>query len=288
MKGLFLLKSSINHNFFWVILFSFFVIIEGNAFPQMSFHVSPPLLEINQVSGGVRNFYIEISNTGPDKIQIKTSYSDLSLSSDGKVEINNPGGSTPFSLAPWITTKLEEITFLEPGDTRKILFQLSVPRGERGGRYGVIVFEALPFSIPHGKVSMGIRSGTLIFLTIPRTEEIKGTIEEIVTTSNGKEFKLIFKNTGNIHYEIEGNIIIKNNDGKILHRIRFSEKKPSLLLPQGKREFVILWDKRDPLPEGNYTVEARISARVGNRMLNVDRKETFLNVKIDENETIKK
>ena len=80
------------------------------------------------------------------------------------------------------------------GEIKRVLFQLRVPRGERGGRYGVIVFEALPFTIPQGKVALGIRSGTLVFLTIPRTEEIKGTIDDVISSTDGKEFKVTFKN----------------------------------------------------------------------------------------------
>ena len=150
-------------------------------------------------------------------------------------------GTTPHTLASWIITKQDETTSLESGEIKRVLFQLRVPRGERGGRYGVIVFEALPFTIPQGKVALGIRSGTLVFLTIPRTEEIKGTIDDVISSTDGKEFKVTFKNTGNIHYETEGSLIIKSNDGKVLHRIRFPEDKPSLILPPGKRRFTILW-----------------------------------------------
>lgn len=269
----FLLKClPINHKLIWLPIFFVFIFLGGSASPQMSFYVSPPLIEIQQIGGGIRNFTIEISNTGQEKIQVKTSFSDLSFDSEGKVELISQG-TTPYSLSSWITTKIEEFTALNPGEIKKITLQLRVPRGEKGGRYGVIVFEALPFNLPQGKVAMGIRSGTLVFLTIPRTEEIKGTIDDIISSTDGKEFKIIFQNTGNIHYKTEGSLIIKSEDGRVLHRIRFPEDKPSLILPQGKREFLVLWDKRDPLPEGNYILEARISSWVGNRTLNLDRKE---------------
>lgn len=274
MMDQFLLKClpiNLNYKLFWLTIFFIFIFLGGEASPQMSFYVSPPLLEIDQVGGGVRNFIIEISNTGKEKIQVKTSFSDLSFDSEGKVELISEG-TTSYSLTSWITTKIEEFTALNPGEIKKITLQLRVPRGEKGGRYGVVVFEALPFSIPHGKVTMGIRSGTLVFLTIPRTEEIKGTID-VISTTDGKEFKINFKNNGNIHFETEGSLIIKSQDGKVLHRIRFPEERPSLLLPQGGREFTIAWDKKDPLPEGKYILEVRMSAWVGSRTLNLDRKE---------------
>lgn len=279
-----MLKCCINQhrNPFWIIIlfaFIFLGFMGGVASPQLSFYVSPPLLEIDQVGGGVKNFTVEISNTGQEKILVKTSYSDILLSSDGKVELIRPLGTTPHTLASWIITKQDETTSLESGEIKRVLFQLRVPRGERGGRYGVIVFEALPFTIPQGKVALGIRSGTLVFLTIPRTEEIKGTIDDVISSTDGKEFKVTFKNTGNIHYETEGSLIIKSNDGKVLHRIRFPEDKPSLILPQGKREFTILWDKKDPLLDGKYILEIRMSAWVGIRTLNLSRKVVEIEVK---------
>ena len=281
MMDQFLLKFlPINHKLFWLTIFFVFIFLGGSASPQMSFYVSPPIIEIQQIGGGTRNFTIEISNTGQEKIQVKTSFSDISFDSEGKVELI-PQGTTPYSLTSWITTKIEEFTALDPGEIKKITLQLRVLRGERGGRYGVIVFEALPFNLPQGKVAMGIRSGTLVFLTIPRTEEINGIIEEI-SSIDGKKFKVIFQNTGNIHYETEGSLIIKSEDERVLHRIRFPENKPSLILPQGKREFIIPWDKREPLPEGNYIIETRMSAWVGERTLNLDRKEVLIEVKITE------
>ncbi|WP_218111922.1 hypothetical protein [Atribacter laminatus] len=262
----------INYKFIWLTIFFIIIFLGGEASPQISFYVSPPLLEIDQVGGGLRNFIVEISNTGQEKIQVKTIFSDLFFDSEGKVQLMLEG-TTSYSLTSWITTNIEEFTELNPGEIKKIPLQLRVPRGERGGRYGVIVFEALPSTIPQGKVSLGIRSGTLVFLTISRTEEVKGTIEDVISSTDGKEFKVIFKNTGNVHYETEGSLIIKSEDGKVLHRIRFPEDKPSMILPQGKREFIVLWDKRDPLSEGKYLLEARVSAWVGDRILNLDRKE---------------
>jgi hypothetical protein len=281
MMDQFLLKClpiPINYKFLWLPIFFVFIFLGGSASPQISFYVSPPLIEIQQIGGGTRNFTIEISNTGQEKIQVKTSFSDLSFDSEGKVELISKG-TTPYSLTSWITTKIEEFIVLNPGEIKKIPLQVRVPRGERGGRYGVVVFEALPFNTPQGKITLGIRSGTLIFLTIPRTEEIKGIIDDVISTADGKEFKIIFKNNGNIHYETEGSLIIKNQVGKILHRIRFQEERPSLLLPQGKRELTISWDKKDPLLDGKYILEIRMSAWVGIRTLNLSRKVVEIEVK---------
>jgi hypothetical protein len=237
----------------------------------MSFYVSPPLLEFDLIGGGVRNFTVEISNTGEEKIQVKTSFSDLLMSPEGRVELA-PVGSTTYSISSWISKKDAELSFLEPGEIKKIPFELRVPRGEKGGRYGVAVFEALPFNIPQGKVALGIRSGTLIFLTIPRTGEMKGKIEDILS-ENGETFKVIFQNTGNIHIQTEGNLIVKSEQGRVLHRIRFPKEKSSMILPQGKREFIIEWDKKNPLPMGNYLLEVQMFTRIGNQLLNLDRQE---------------
>lgn len=141
-----LLKYFIYLNFFWVIIIFTFFIFGDTALPQMSFYISPPLLEINQVGGGVKNFTVEISNTGQEKIQVKISFSDLLLSSEGNVQLVYPIGSTPHSLASWITTKQDEIISLNPNEIKNLLFQINVPRGERGGVMESLFLKPFPLT----------------------------------------------------------------------------------------------------------------------------------------------
>ena len=100
---------------------------EGSVSSQeISFSASPSLIEIEQVSGGIRNFTISLSNTSQEQIQVKTMVSDKTLSSDGEIELAD-AGTTTYSIAPWIINKGEEIMILAPGDIKKIPFQLTVP-----------------------------------------------------------------------------------------------------------------------------------------------------------------
>jgi len=236
------------------------------AFSQIALNISPPILEVEVTGGGVRNFQIELINGGEEEITVTVDLADFLLSPEGNTELQGKG-ETSFSLSEWMTTKQDKQIVLKPGEKRKVGFELRVPRGERGARYGVVVFEALPREIPRGKIALGIRTGSLVFLTIPRTEKIGGEIKEISI----EESKVTFQNTGNTHLEVEGSLLVKNPEGKVINRLHFPEN-PSLVLPQGERYFSIPWDKESLLP-GKYLLEVRMSARRGRQLINLDRRE---------------
>jgi len=236
------------------------------AFSQIALNVSPPVLEVEVTGGGVRNFQIELINGGEEEIMVTLDLADFVLSPEGNTELKGKG-ETSFSLSEWIRVKQDKQTILKSGEKKKIGFELRVPRGERGARYGAVVFEALPRRIPQGKIALGIRTGSLIFLTIPRTEKIGGKVKEISIEKG----KVTFQNTGNTHLEVEGSLLVKNSEGKIINRLRFPEN-PSLVLPQGERYFSIPWDKESLLP-GIYLLEVRMSARRGRQLINLDRRE---------------
>ncbi len=93
---------------------------------ENSFSASPSIIEIEQVSGGVRNFTISLSNTSQEQIQVKTMVSDITQSPDGEIELVD-ASTTTYSIAPWLINKGEENLILAPGEIKKIPFQLTVP-----------------------------------------------------------------------------------------------------------------------------------------------------------------
>lgn len=250
---------------------------ESGSSQEISFSASPSLIEIEEIAGGIRNFNIEISNNSQESIQLKTIFYDISLSSEGNIKLNEIG-TTPYSLTPLLTNKLCENIILTPGEIKKVPFQLIVPPGEKGGRYGAIIFEIIRVILPQGEVYFGLHSETIIYLTILHTEEYKGIIKELLSTNDGKEFKVSLKNSGNIYYQVEGDLIIKNEERSILKSIHFPMDKPSFLFPQDERVFNIFWNSTDSLPEGKYFIEAIIFTTVGNNMQNLDQKEILFEV----------
>jgi len=236
----------------------------------VSISVSPPLLELSVPAGGLRLFELAVVNSGDKPVKIRYYTMDMSLEPDGSVTLLKAGTSSR-SLAQWITLDKNEFD-LEPGKMELIKGKVTVPRGNRGGRYAVIVFETSPPDVREakgrGKILLGARLGTILMLSIPHTLKQKGRIGTIEWEARGDSkphpilFTLSFKNTGNVHLRIRGSIVIKNKEGRIIDRIPL-EAGTGTVLPDGIRVLEGTWSNRRKMKEGDYAAEARINFKGG-------------------------
>lgn len=252
-----------------VLMCSVFVGIESVG-AGISISVSPPLLELSVPAGGLRLFELTAVNSGDKAVKIRCYTMDMSLEPDGSVTLLEASASSR-SLAQWITLDKNEFS-LEPGKIQLIQGKITVPRGSRGGRYAVIIFETSSPDVREtrgrGKIILGARLGTILMLSIPHTLKEKGKIGTIEWEARGDAkphpilFTLSFKNTGNVHLRIRGSIVIKNKEGRIIDRMPL-EAGTGTVLPDGVRVLKGTWSNRRKMKEGDYTAEARISFRGG-------------------------
>lgn len=245
----------------WVVLF--LCTGGGIALAKLSLSVSPPLIEATLVPGGVRRITVAVTNEGDEDAQVTLRLLPFGLSPEGEVVFLN---ESPYSLLPFMTTREKDVFILRAKEKKEIPFELRTPRGEKGGRYGVILFEALPLNIPSG-MAVGIRMGTLILATFPRSSGPKGKIQT-VREKDGK-IEVEVENTGDVHFAVtEGEAVLKTKAGKILKRVNLTGT--GLLLPGGMR--LLSGELREGFEApGPCTLEARVYTRKGNRRLLLDR-----------------
>lgn len=233
--------------------------LSGSALASVSLSVSPPFLEFRLTSGIRRSATVEVANTGDTAVTVQYTVQDFSLSPQGDVLLL-PERSTTFSIAPFLALKGDRSFRLEPGERMRVTFQVRMPPGTREGRYGALVFEALPASVEG--VAVGIRTGVLLFLVPPLKDppRVSVTLKE-----KEGELTLTVRNMGGIHARLWGECMIRSEEGKILRRLVVPREGAFLLLPQGIREVPILWGDRASLPPGRYTVEVRVFSFQGHR-----------------------
>lgn len=236
-------------------LFGFF----DGALAGVSLGVSPPFLEFRLASGVRRSATVEVANTGDTAVTVQYAVQDVFLSPQGDVLLL-PGGSTAFSLVPFLTLKGERSFRLEPGKRIRVTFEVKMPPGAREGRYGALVFEAFPVHLED--VTVGIRTGTLLFLVPPLGDLSRVSVD--LEEKEG-ELTLTLRNRGSIHVRLRGECVIRSEEGKILRRLVIPREGAFLLLPQGVREVPIPWDDLEPLPPGAYTAEVRVFSSQGRR-----------------------
>jgi len=242
------------------------------ALSQISITVAPPLVETSIPAGGLRSFKLVISNLGNRPVDIQGYTCDLKLNPDGTPLVLDPG-VTSYSCAKWIELTEDKFT-LDAGGKKVIGAAVKVPRGERGGRYAVILFESLSSGVRRsGNVILGARLGTILMVSIPWTLEREAKILQIKVeeatnapseSRQGKisikpvDFIVSLKNTGNVHITSKGSVVIKDGKGRIIDRIPL-EAGTGTVFPDGVRDFPGTWSNPRKMAKGNYTAEARIS-----------------------------
>lgn len=252
----------------------FLITLPNLALSQLSITVAPPLVETSIRAGGLRSFKLVVSNLGNSAVDIQGYTCDLKLNPDGTPLILNPGVSS-YSCAQWIELTEDKFT-LDAGSKKAIGATIKVPRGVRGGRYAVILFESLSSGRrKRGNVILGARLGTIMMVSIPRTLKKEAKISQIKvekvpvspwkprrgkTSIQSVDFIVSLKNMGNVHIKAKGSVVVKNDKGRIIDRIPL-EAGTGTVLPDGKRDFQGTWSNPRKMVKGKYTAEARISYR---------------------------
>lgn len=113
---------------------------------------------------------------------------------------------------------------LEPGDSQKILVNGNVPNDVgSGGRYAIIDAHTISSGSKNGGNSLGISYSlnTIVRITIAgseliRTAEISKLNIDQPISNKQQNVTMVFNNTGNIHYEAQPEIILKDKDNNTI------------------------------------------------------------------------
>ena len=220
---------------------------------EIRMSISPPVLEISLKPGTSYDFTIFLTNLGGTPLSIVSKVLPFTLDEFGTlILLEKPD---EWSCTDWI--KLERDRFEIPeNSTIPVKGKVTVPWGMTGGRHAAVVFEV---SSREAKEGMGVRikSGTLIFVSIPFTEKKSASIESFSSKrdlSGNVVFSILVKNTGNTYMKIEGDILIKDSLGRIVRSIPI--KDDYLILPYGKRLIQSVWEEAC---EGEFVGNVRLN-----------------------------
>ena len=220
----------------------------------ISISVAPIRVEHNVPAGGNLTEAISILNDDSSPVHVRVRIEDWSLTKDGAVGFV-PGGSQPFSAAPWIKVNPREFD-LQPGQSQGVRYSLTVPKETAPGGYrAAIIFATVPRPSPGEKqkqVMLEGRIATILYETVGRpapSGEITGL--SVITSKEGKpEFLVSFKNTGSVHLRTRGEIRVRDKAGKEIGKAPLPDLP---ILPRSDRDFKVAWEAK--LPAGEYVAE---------------------------------
>ncbi len=209
--------------------------------------------------------YITLTNESdqPEGIIVETAVEDF-VPLEGGSNINFVSRTEGLTTAAdWITLDVPETFELAPGEQKKVKYTIRAPEdAEPGSHFSVVFFKALKKD-DEGQLKVGTRVGSLFFITVPGNYEQKGEIESFTAPEfiqrGPVPFTIHFKNTGTVHFEPKGTIVIKNMFGKQVAEVPVEGQ---VVLPTGARDLNAQWSPSG-LIAGKYTASLSITDGAG-------------------------
>jgi hypothetical protein len=232
--------------------------------------ISPPLIDLQVDPGQVIETEIRLRNVTEEALVARAQYNDFVA---GDNEDGNPrfllddsptGEQSPYSIKDWLNT-IPEIK-LDAGEQKTVKVTINVPEDAApGGHFGVIRFTGAPPEVDESAVTLSASVGTLVLLTVAGDIQEQAGIAEIYTSQNNKK-RILYEygpisittrveNTGNVHVQPQGTLVVRDMFGRVVESFTFNETKGNIL-PESVRKFENRYNKK--LLFGKYTVQADV------------------------------
>ncbi|MEW6447412.1 MAG: S-layer homology domain-containing protein [Bacillota bacterium] len=229
------------------------------------------------ISGAIVDMEVEPGETYRHVLQVGLGEDDSAA--DIRVEVGGLGqqldgvtralppdlDTSPYTARSFIT--LDKNSFrLEPGTSKEVTAFINVPGNVgAGGRYAVIRIYTVPsgggqLMVSHGiavPVKLTVKDSSLI-----RAGEITGLSTGGITPGKPLEVSAVFKNTGNYHYKIKGEVTVYN----ALHEKQAFAAIPlsaANVIPTMSRQLSASLTFTGGLSPGVYTVQCKVIAEDG-------------------------
>ncbi|MHB8148418.1 MAG: hypothetical protein ACYDGM_14310 [Vulcanimicrobiaceae bacterium] len=216
--------------------------------------VTPGKFEVSIPLGTTYNVPITVQNSNFSSTHVLATMVDFGLSQSGDYEFSKVG-SRPYSLLKWAAIRPREFD-IAPGTSQQVQLTLVIPSDQHlTGEYaGIIFFQTRPERRPGQNVAFSVRVASKIYETIPGTVKIEGAITKMSSAKapGGQIFHVLFKNTGNAHVYLRGQITVQKNGASVYQ----TAMPDNLLVERGGERNVEVRGKA--LPPGTYQAIATI------------------------------
>ncbi|MEW6617914.1 MAG: hypothetical protein AB1422_00955 [bacterium] len=221
---------------------------EEKSEEYLSFYTLPTAANEKVMPQGFRSRVIQLFNTENIPIDIRVELRDAFIDEKGRIIYLEPG-TTSYSCVNCL--KVNPSSFTIPANEQKVVkYNISVPKEERGGKYGAILFIA----------SSGDKRGEAIVpigIIIPNTLQENLILNDLKILPNLKELKVSFNltNAGNVSLQPTGKVVVQERHGEKVAEILLPEG--ILILPQGTHKIDLLQPHN--LEPGEYIAIFEIS-----------------------------
>jgi len=247
-----------------VFLISFIFIICILSFSlstYATFGVTPILVRENIAAEGY-TFSLKVNNGSNSPRKIVIIPAGLKIGPGGGIGVKET--KKDLEIAANIFTPEPGEFILSAGEQKTVNIKVTPPPNAQGGIYGTILVTEMPPETEGANVVNVGRIAVGVLLTLPGSSTKSGEITSIDMSQKKSgepiEIKAMFKDTGNIHFEVTGRAIIEDQSGKQLAQLSLGKH---LVIPPGDdRLFSGRWQP-EGLAVGDYAVKVEMQIEDG-------------------------
>ena len=214
----------------------------SSAQASIGLTVQPIKMSYTLTPGQTVTDSINLTNAGEDAVVFPKVEDFIPIAGSSNINfLDRSGGAT--SVLDWVSIKEPAQFDFKKGEAKVVEFTITVPKNaEPGGHFGVVFFKAVDKTAAAQSLKIGTQVGVLVLVTIPGNHLQKGKIIGFKTPSfiqhGPVDFTTTFENTGTVHFEPKGTVIIKNMFGRVVGSVPVQGQ---IVLPTGQRDIVSIW-----------------------------------------------
>jgi hypothetical protein len=221
---------------------------EGGA---VTFSVSPPLFKISMKPGDSWASFVKVINNNPYPVSVFAEVANFKSSESGGVEFIKDDSTSDYGkymLGQWIALSKKALN-IPSFSSVDVPFAISLPpNADPGGHYAAILLGNKPVDEVNGNViKFSSKIASLILVKVDGQVKEQGDVAEfsshkLFNSSLNANFKLRFKNQGNVHIHPEGQIKIYNVFGEERGNIEVNRSQNfGNILPESEKKWEFNW-----------------------------------------------
>lgn len=247
---------------------------QNNQQSGNGFRISPVRAEYTIEKGKSESLTISLENPSDVKTVAKSVVNNFvpSVNEDGEARIIlDENGPTPKNNFKSLVAPLGDVE-LAPKEKKDVQVTISVPAdANAGGYYGAVRFVPQQ-AAGGGNVGLTASVGTIVLIRVPGNLTERLDLVQLSASQNGKAKSfftsgnvsalLRVKNTGDIHVQPFGKILVKNMFGKTVYDYEVNNTEPrGNVLPDSVRKFEDQIKAKGLI--GRYTIQANVGYTQG-------------------------
>ena len=242
------------------------VLVPLTASATTGLSIQPVKIDETITPGNSLTGQILLQNASDGPVNVDVSEQDFipNAGADSIEFVGRTEGVT--SVRDWINVQGGTSFTLKIGEQKEIPYTITAPlNAEPGGHYGVVLFNATPIASTTGSLKVGTQVGMIVLISIPGNHLEKGNIlnftAPLFQQSGPIPFGIKFQNTGTVHFEPKGSIVITNMLGQKAGEVPITGQ---VVLPSSVKDLSFIWNPSFAI--GQYKAAATVIDGDGNAL----------------------